>query len=117
MLDAVGMEDVPADRAPRVIALLQDAVGDELRVAADLGGIDLTTDQLELLTAAVTYRLEYAFSFDWRPHWVKPGGTHSWSSADGYRARCGVCLLDSPPSQDQGPAVQWARNHEAGHHR
>jgi hypothetical protein len=59
--------------------------------------------------------LESAFSFDWSPHWVKPGGVHSWPSADGYRARCGVCLADSPPSPGQGQAVQWARDHEASH--
>lgn len=68
-----------------------------------------------MLAAAVTSRLDYAFSIDWRPRWVKPGGVHSWSSADGYRARCGVCLADSPPFPDQGPAVEWARDHETGH--
>lgn len=62
------LQDVDQDRSRRVIALLEDAVTDELRVAAGIGRVDISEDQVEALAGAVASRLVSAFSFDWCPH-------------------------------------------------
>jgi hypothetical protein len=111
----VNLSELSDERARRVIALLEDAVADELRVTAGMAQIDLAEGQIQDLAAAVTSRLASAFSFDWSPHWVKPGSVPSWPSDDGYRSRCVVCLEDSPPQPDQELAVAWARDHAASH--
>ena len=111
----MNMSELRDERARRVIALLEDAVADELRVTAGMAQIELAEGQIQDLGAAVTSRLASAFSFDWSPHWVKPGNVHSWPSDDGYRSRCDVCLEDSPPHPDLDLAVAWARNHAASH--
>lgn len=111
------LQNMDDQRACRVTELLEDAVNDELRAASGMGQFELSDDQIEQLTAAVTSRLLSAFSFDWCPHWVKPGAVHTWPSAGGYRARCGACLADSPAYPEQEPAVQWAHDHQASHER
>lgn len=109
-------EDLGGDkRARRVLALLLDAVSNELHVVAGMFDIELTEQQFDNLTAAVTSRLDSAFTFDWDPHWVKPGGVHTWPVEHGFRSRCGLCLADSPPLTHKEAAVRWASNHEASH--
>jgi hypothetical protein len=119
--------DAPADalsenlyrdeRVHRVLDLLTDAVSDELHVVAGVCDIPLSDQQFDNLTAAVTSRLESAFSFDWAPHWVEPGGVHIWPVEGGFRSRCGACLADSPPLPDTEAAERWARDHDASHRR
>lgn len=103
------------ERARRVLELLIDAVSDELHVAAGMCDIDLSEQQFDNLTAAVTSRLDSAFDFDWAPHWVRPGSVHTWPVEGGVRSRCGTCLADSPPLPQKETAAQWAKDHEASH--
>jgi hypothetical protein len=104
-------------RLPRVLQLLIDAVSDELHVVAGMFDIELTEQQFDNITAAVTSRLDYAFDFDWAPDWVKPGTVHTWPTEGGFRSRCGTCLADSPPMPEQEAAALWATDHEASHMR
>ena len=104
-----------AERAKRVVALLEDNVRTELQVTN--GGFDLglSDETIERLMQGVTSGLLYAFEVDWSPDWVKEGDVHHWKEAGRYFARCGVCLADSPPSPDQETADAWAHEHEKSH--
>lgn len=105
------------ERERRVLALLIDAVSDELHVVAGMCDIPLTEQQFDNLTAGVSSRLDSAFDFDWAPHWVKPGSVHTWPVEGGFHSRCGSCLADSPLVPQKETAIQWATDHEASHAR
>lgn len=102
-------------RAERVVALLESNVRTELQVTN--GGFDLglSDEDIERLMQGVTSGLLYAFAVDWSPDWVKAGDVHHWKDGDRSFARCGVCLVDSPPSPDDETAVAWAHEHERSH--
>ncbi|GAA4826425.1 hypothetical protein ACFQ0K_19635 [Nocardioides caeni] len=108
-------ERLVAERAKRVVTLLEDNVRTELQITNGGFGLGLSDDTIERLTQGVTSGLLYAFQFDWSPDWVKAGDVHQWNEAGQYFARCGVCLADSPPSQDQATAPAWAHKHETSH--
>jgi hypothetical protein len=99
----------------RVDRLLEHAVRDELAAQRDLVGLDLSDAALDNLAWAITARVHYAFEVRWSPDWTH-GGPHIWSEADGTRARCGICLEDSPPQPDELAARRWHRDHMATHH-
>jgi hypothetical protein len=70
---------------------------------------------IERLLEGVTSGLLYAFAVDWSPDWVKPGQVHAWQEDGSLFARCSVCVVDSPPGDNQASAEAWARQHEASH--
>lgn len=103
------------ERANRVIALLEDNVRTELQVRNDMLNLGLSAASIESLMQGVTSGLLYAFAVDWSPDWVKRGQVHHWQESGQFFARCGDCLLDSPPSPDEPTAVTWALAHETCH--
>ncbi len=98
-------------RSARVILLLEDNVRTELKVTNDGLGLGLDDDAIERLVEGVTSGLLYAFEVDWSPDWVKPGQVHAWQEDGVFFARCGGCLLDSPPAESRASAEAWAHEH------
>ena len=105
----------PSDREKRVVDLLEDRVREELRVTDGAYGLGLSDETIERLTGGVTAGVLYAFSVDWDPDWVREGDVHAWEESGAWFARCGTCLLDSPPAQTQTAAAAWVRSHEESH--
>jgi hypothetical protein len=103
------------ERAERVVALLEDNVRTELLVTNGALDLGLSDAAIESLMQGVTSGLLYAFAVDWSPDWVKQGQVHHWEEAGRFFARCGVCLMDSPPSPDERTAAAWAHSHETSH--
>jgi|BarGraNGADG00312_2_1021985.scaffolds.fasta_scaffold86193_2 hypothetical protein len=103
------------ERAERVVALLEDNVRTELQVRNDLLNLGLSDASIESLMQGVMSGLLYAFAVDWSPDWVKRGQVHHWEKSGRFFARCGICLLDSPPSPYEPTAVAWAQDHEKSH--
>jgi hypothetical protein len=104
------------ERQERVIALLEDCIRTELQVTDGMLGLNLGGEALEALVRAVASGVLHGFTVDWSPGWVKqPGQVHRWEESGEFFARCGVCLVDSPPSPDELAAVTWAQNHEESH--
>jgi hypothetical protein len=103
------------ERDARVVSLLQDDVRTQLQVGNGMLELGLSDAAIEGLTEGVTSGLLYAFAVNWSPDWVKPGQVHAWQEDGSFFARCSVCLLDSPPGDNQASAEVWARQHEASH--
>ncbi|WP_439661574.1 hypothetical protein ACSHWB_08715 [Lentzea sp. HUAS TT2] len=99
----------------RVTHLLEDNVRTELKVTNDALGLGLADDAIERLMEGVTSGVLYAFEVNWSPDWVKPGQVHAWEEDGMFFARCGGCLLDSPPAEDHESAEAWAHEHAALH--
>ncbi|MFJ5991006.1 hypothetical protein [Lentzea sp. NPDC092896] len=81
----------------------------------DALGLGLADDAIERLMEGITSGVLYAFEVDWSPDWVKPGQVHAWEEDGVFFARCGECLLDSPPAEDRASAEAWAHEHGAQH--
>jgi hypothetical protein len=102
-------------RIDRVVALLQHNLRSTLERNFGREGIELSDERLDYLATDLADEALYAFSVDWAPRWVKPGDVHSWPHDEGYLARCGVCLVDSPLFAERTDAQAWARGHEKSH--
>ena len=103
------------EREQRVVALLEDNVRTELRNADGLLGLGLTEDAVENVVGMITSSVLYAFHVDWSPDWVREEEVHAWEEGGRWRARCSVCLEDSPAADDRQAAMRWAIEHEASH--
>jgi hypothetical protein len=112
----VVMTDLDGDaRINRVVALLQYNLRTTLERNFGREGVKLSEEQVAFLAMDLADEALYAFSVDWAPRWVKPGEVHSWADDDGFHARCGVCLLDSPRFDERPTAQAWAQQHERSH--
>lgn len=107
--------DLPDDWTEPVWNLAQHSVLTELVTQNAARGLGLDRGTLESLAAAVTTNLEYAFDIAWAPSWVRPGEAHVWTEAARWFARCGSCLLSSPPEPTDAAARRWHAEHVAEH--
>jgi hypothetical protein len=105
----------PDNREERLADLLDDNVVTEIRAMNAVLDLGLSEHQIENLAGAISANLLYAFDIEWAPDWVKPGEVHSWQDDGSWRARCGICLEDSPAAASEREAVSWARRHESAH--
>ncbi len=103
------------EREARVVALLEDSVRTELRIANGALNLGLSDASIENVMQMVTSSVLYAFEVDWSPDWVKDGEFHAWEEDGGWYARCPSCLSDSPRAEDRLGAVAWAKQHELSH--
>lgn len=105
-----------SDRELRVAALLGDCVRTELAVINGVLDLGLDDNAIEELAAGVAAGVLYGFAVDWDPNGIGPGDIHAWEDPDGWSARCGVCLSDSPPTTSRAMAIEWVHNHQTAAH-
>jgi hypothetical protein len=106
----------PTTREQRAYALLEHRIRDSIEYVNASNELALAADDIEALVFELASEISYSFEVDWDPDWVGPGDFHAWTEADGTRARCPMCLLDSPPSPTKDLAVTWVRSHIAAEH-
>ncbi|GAA4390674.1 hypothetical protein [Tsukamurella soli] len=104
------------ERSLREIALLGDAVLDEMRFINHFRGLGVPDDALESLAEAVTSRIDYAFAVTWSPDWVPSGRPHTWRDEVGWHARCTECLAESAAVGGEDGALAWFDDHAGRKH-
>jgi len=67
---------------PSDVDRMLEAVRDELHVQNGIMGLQLENAAVDNLAAVVGSRIDYGFTVEWAPKWVKAGDPHRWQEAD-----------------------------------
>lgn len=100
----------PEGLAGRQRHLLLELIGYEIRMQNAIAASGLSSTQVVELAVPVLAIVERAAEYRWR----RPG-VHVWEEDGATIARCGTCLLESPPLASRQAAGPWFGEHRTLH--